>query len=186
LLEHLELVEQEIERDMFAIAEPEHLHVGNLDRAAGRRYVAGRAVEDAAMRARECALLDRDITGDVKGVYFDVRVGKRAEPAAEKLDTCCFAHTTYPAGCTEDDVIRDDGRESVEVVGVEGLSSAFKGLAYGHCHAPSLTLAVVRPLEGGYPGFFCRQYRGEFTASIDTQLGVGPCQVALDSLERHV
>src|SRR5262249_3285685 len=84
LLEHLEPVELQVERDVLAVAGVEHLDVVHGNRGAGGRDVSGRTVEDAVVRSRERALLDSHVVNDVNAVDLDMRVGERAEPAAEE------------------------------------------------------------------------------------------------------
>jgi hypothetical protein len=50
---------------MLAVPEAEHLDVTDPNGPAGRRDVARRALEDAVVRAGECALLDGDVVDDV-------------------------------------------------------------------------------------------------------------------------
>src|SRR5262249_14710068 len=83
LLKHQEPVVHQVEGNVLAIAEAEHLKVIDRDGAAGGRDVPGRAVEHAVVRPGEGAFLDGNIAGDVQGVNLDVCVGEGAEPAGE-------------------------------------------------------------------------------------------------------
>jgi hypothetical protein len=65
LLEHQESVEHQVERDVLAIAEVEHLNVVHPDGVAGWRDVAHRAVKHAVVSPRERALLNREIIDEV-------------------------------------------------------------------------------------------------------------------------
>src|SRR6188508_187779 len=64
LLEHQKPVEHQIERDVLAIAEVEYLNVVQPDGAAGWRDVAHRAVKNAVVTPRECALLNHELIDD--------------------------------------------------------------------------------------------------------------------------
>src|SRR4029453_10140410 len=72
LLEHQEPVEHQVERDVLAIAEAEHLDIVQPDGAAGWGDVAHRAVKEAVLIPRECALLDGEVADDVNAVDLDV------------------------------------------------------------------------------------------------------------------
>ena len=61
LLDHLQPVEHQVERDVLPLAEAEHLGVVQIDGAPGRLELAHGAVEDAVMGPGERALLDRDV-----------------------------------------------------------------------------------------------------------------------------
>jgi hypothetical protein len=72
------------------------------------------------VRPGEGALLDGHIVAEVHGVDLDMRVGESAEPTSEEPSAGRFARTTHPARRAEHDVVRQDGREPVEIMGVEG------------------------------------------------------------------
>src|SRR5262245_32708311 len=91
LREQAEPVEHQVERDVLAIAEAEHLDVADRDGAAGPRHLAGRAAQNARVRPAERSLLDGNVAGDVQGVDVHVRVRKGAEPAAEEFGACLLA-----------------------------------------------------------------------------------------------
>src|SRR5262245_9178266 len=63
-----------------------------------------------------------------------VRVRKRGEPTAVELDAGRSSLAAHPARCLEDDIVRQHLRESVDVVGVEGLRPLLERLARGHRH----------------------------------------------------
>src|SRR6478672_4828947 len=86
LLENREPVERQVEGDMGAIAEAEHLDVVQADDAPGRRQIAGRAVEDPVLGPGEGAHFDGDIAVDVKVGDLDVRVREGHDPAAVELE----------------------------------------------------------------------------------------------------
>src|SRR6478736_8379316 len=76
LLEHQKPVEHQVERDVLAVAEAEHLNVVHLYGAAGWWDVAHGTMKDAVVLPRECALLNGEVVDDVNAVDLDVRVRK--------------------------------------------------------------------------------------------------------------
>ena len=84
LLEHQEPVEHQVERDVLAVAEAQHLDVVEADGAAGWWDVAGRGVEDAVVGPGERAFLDGDVVDEVHVVDLDVRVGEGAEASRRR------------------------------------------------------------------------------------------------------
>src|SRR5689334_23502007 len=61
LLEHRKPVEHQIERDMLAVPEAEHLDISDSDGATGRWNFAHRAFQYAVVGACERAFLNSDI-----------------------------------------------------------------------------------------------------------------------------
>jgi hypothetical protein len=98
LLEHQEPVVHQVEGDVLAAADAEHLDVVDGDWAAGGRDVAGWAVQGAVVCAGEGAFLDGDIAGDVQGVDVDVCVGERTEPVGEELGAGFLSLAADPPG----------------------------------------------------------------------------------------
>src|SRR5262249_50737865 len=74
LLEHRQLVEEQIERGMFAIAEVEHLDIVDRDPAACRWDVSHQTAEDAHVRPGERALFDGNVADEVSGMDVDMRI----------------------------------------------------------------------------------------------------------------
>lgn len=82
LLDHLQPVEHQVERDVLPLAEAEHLDVVQIDGAPGRLELAHGAVEDTVMGPGERALLDGDVIDDLNVIDLDVGVGDaRNQPA---------------------------------------------------------------------------------------------------------
>src|ERR1700740_2913215 len=117
---------------MLAVPEAEHLDVTDPNGPAGWRDVAHRALEDAVVRAGECAFLDGDVVDDVKAVHIDMRVRKGAEPVAIELNAGCLSLATQPTGRLEDDLAREHLRKPIDVVGIEGFRPPLERLAHRH------------------------------------------------------
>ena len=84
---------------MQAVAVAEHVDVVHRDRAAGRRDIAGRAVQDTLMGSGEGAFLDRDVSGDVEVVDLDVRAsGNALNQPAKNWAQAAFPWPVIPPG----------------------------------------------------------------------------------------
>jgi hypothetical protein len=79
LLEHRQLVKEQLERGVLAITEVEHLHVVDCDPAACRWDVCRRTAENARMRPGERALLDGDVVDEVSSMDVDMRIRSPAD-----------------------------------------------------------------------------------------------------------
>ena len=98
MFEQRQPVEHQVEADVQAVAVAEHVDIVQGDRAAGRRDITGRAVQDTLVGSGEGAFLDRDIAGDVRVADLDVRVGEGAEPAGVELGAGRLSLAVDPAG----------------------------------------------------------------------------------------
>src|SRR5690242_10436798 len=114
LFEHRQPVKHQVEGDVLAVAEAEHLDVIHRDRAAGGRDVPGRTVQDALVGSGEGSFLNGDISGDVQVVDLDVRVGEGFEPAGEELSAGRLSLTGHPAWSFVDDIIGEHTGEPVD------------------------------------------------------------------------
>ena len=65
---------------MLAVAEAQHLDVGDLYRPAGRQHIAGGAGQYAVVRAGERAFLDCDVVDEANGVDVDAEVSRMGDP----------------------------------------------------------------------------------------------------------
>src|SRR5262245_47973037 len=129
LLEHRQLVKEQIERGMFAISEVEHLDIVDCDPAACRWDVSHQTAENAHMRPGERALLDGNVADEVSGMDVDMRIRKGGEPAAEERCAGLLSVAAYPAWRPEDDIVGEHLREPVNVVGVESRRSLVESFA---------------------------------------------------------
>src|SRR6185437_2705401 len=134
LLQHLQPVKEQVERDVQAVAVAEHVDVVHRGPAAGGGDVAGRAVQGAIVGAGENALLHGDVAGDVHRVDVDVGVGEGVPPAGEELRAGGLPLAAHPARRTVGDIVGEHAGEPVDVMGVEGVRALLEHLAYGHCH----------------------------------------------------
>ena len=134
MFEHRQPVKDQVEGDVLAVAEAEHLEIVHRDRAAGGRDITSRTVQGALVGSGEGAFLDGDISGDVDAVDLDMRIGEGLEPVGEELRAGRLSLAVDPAWCAENGVVGEHAGEPVDVVGVEGLRALVERLAYGHRH----------------------------------------------------
>src|SRR5215469_7381439 len=122
---------------MLAVAKTEHVDVVDRYGAARRWNVSHGTAEHAIVRAGERAFLDGHIIDEVHGFDVDMRIRKGGEPAAEERGAGRLSHAPDPARRLEDDIVRKDFGEPVDVVSIEGICPPFKGFARGHRHGYS-------------------------------------------------
>jgi hypothetical protein len=180
---------------MLAVAKAEHVDVVHTYGATSRWNVSHGTAEHVIVRAGKRPFLNGYIVDEVHGLDVHARIRKGGEPTAEERGAGRLSHALDPARRLEDDIVRKDLGKSVDVVGVEGIGSPFKGLARSHCHwilprivqyGPKGRAGKNPSLEGWHPGFFSVEEFRQLVAPLDAELGVRTGEVALDGFERHV
>ncbi|WP_247447240.1 hypothetical protein [Bradyrhizobium sp. 197] len=135
LLQQDQPVKHQIERDMLAVAKAEHLDIVHRDGAARGWNIPHRTVENAVLRPRERAFLDRDVVDEVNGLDFDAGIRKGTDSAAEECNAGRFSFAVHPARRLENDVVGQDFRKPVKIMGIEGGCPLSESLTWGHCHS---------------------------------------------------
>jgi hypothetical protein len=105
---------------MLAVAKAEHVDIIHFDGTARRWNVSHGTVENAVLSAHECAFLNDDVVDDVNALDFDTRIREGSEPTAEECGAGGFSLAADSAWRLESDVVGEDFRKPVKVMGVEG------------------------------------------------------------------
>src|SRR5262245_26053378 len=110
---------------MLAVAKAKYLDVIHFDRSPRWRDVPHGAMKNTVVRASERFFLDGDIGDDVSGLDTNTTIREGCEPTAEERGTSRLSLALDSAWRPKDDILCQDFRKPVDVVGVEGGCPSF-------------------------------------------------------------